>query len=416
MPMTRSGKPAPVIRAMLWLFGLMILLTACAAGHGETRAPRARPAELPGATAATPRADLSTVGARLAGSLHTAQVRLKAPGVTAAVMVCGRMIWSGASGVTDLRSRQRATNRTLFALGSTTKTIIATMVMQQVQAGRLSLGARLSRFYPQLPDASEITVRMLLNMTSGLPDYLSNPLIRRTLRHRPRHRWTRVQVLDGLGGGLGPSQFAPGARYRYNDTNYIVLGGILQRLTGSSIEREFQRRIAGPAGMSSATFVRSRAATALMAHPYLRERDGALRDQWVPGFGVSTAVWGPVWTDGGLVSTTTDLARFASALLNYRLANRTSVAEMTRTGRSHYGFGIQSRSFGGHDWLGHYGAYGGYEAEDWTDLSRGVTFAVATDAQAAGQEPQLISDRIWKALVRAYDVVDTAAPTCSSPA
>jgi D-alanyl-D-alanine carboxypeptidase len=255
---------------------------------------------------------------------------------------------------------------------------------------------------------------MLLNMTSGLPNYLSNVRIKRTLRQHPRHRWTRAQVLDGLGSGLGPSQFAPGARYHYDDTNYIVLGGILQRVTRSSIERDFQRLIARRAGMTSATFVPGPGSMALMAHPYLQESDGALRDQWVPGFGVPTADWGPVWTDGGLASTTTDLVRFASALLNGRLLNAAALAEMTHTGRSHYGFGIQSRAFGGHRWLGHYGAYGGYEAEDWTDRARGVTIAVATNVQAAGQEPQLISDRIWRALVRTYDGQPGAGHTCPS--
>jgi D-alanyl-D-alanine carboxypeptidase len=337
----------------------------------------------------------------LSTALRTTRDRMHVPAATAALVLCGRVVWADATGVLDLRSNRSADNHSLFVLNSAAKTIVATMVMQEIQDHHLSLGTRLSQFYPWLPNARQITVRMLLNMTSGLPDYLYNPRIEWMMNHRPRHRWTVDQVLTGLGSGLGTPKVAPGRAFQYSDTNYIVLGAILQRITHSSIESDFQQLIARPLGITSATFVPTPAAKARMAHPYVRYRNGTLTSRWIPGFGVSSAVWGPVFTDGGLASSSLDLARFGNALLGDQLVGATAVREMTHIGRGDYGFGMRSRSFDGHVWLGHRGYFGGFAAEVWSDPSRQLTIAVATNLQINGGEPT--STPIWTAIARAWD-------------
>jgi CubicO group peptidase (beta-lactamase class C family) len=235
----------------------------------------------------------SALSEELDAALRTARVGVRAPAATAAVVACGRVVWAGATGVLDLASKRPASNSSLFILNSTAKTIVATMIMQEVQAGQLSLSDRLSEFYPKLPNSASISVRMLLNMTSGLPDYLLNRPIEWTIQHRPRHRWTVNQVLTGLGTGLGPAEFRPGHEYQYSDTNYIVLGAILERITHSSIQSDFQRLITKPLGITSATFLPTPTGEALLAHPYLLQSNGLLSSQWIPGFGVSSADWGP---------------------------------------------------------------------------------------------------------------------------
>ena len=343
----------------------------------------------------------SALGGVLDATLRAARSRIHAPAATAAVVVCGRVVWADATGVLDLQSKQPANNDSLFILNSAAKTFVATMVMLEVQHGHLSLDTRLSQFYPWLPNARQISVRMLLNMTSGLPDYLYNARIDWMMDHRPRHHWTVEQVLTGLGAGLGAPKFPPGRDYQYSDTNYIALGAILEQITHSSIERDFQQLIARPLGITSATFVPTRAAKARVAHPYLLHRNGSLGSQWIPGFGVSSAVWGPVFTDGGLASSALDLAWFGNALLGGRLVSATAVRQMSHIGRGDYGFGLRDRSFNGHFWLGHRGYFGGFEAEDWSDPSRQLTIAVATNLQIVGGEPT--STDIWTAIARAYD-------------
>ena len=278
----------------------------------------------------------------LDAALGSTRARVGAPGAEAAVVACGRVVWAGFSGVTDLRSRRPVTSRTLFVLASSTKTTTATMIMQLVQAGRLSLSTPLAQFYPKVSNASRITVRNLLDMTSGLPDYLDNPRINDIVDNDPRHHWTRNEIV----AAIGKAQFAPGSRYQYSNSNFILLGGILERLTGASIESNFQRTIARPAGMTSSTFIPTPAGTSRMAQPYTQANNGALTDWWIPGYGLSTDYWGPVWTDGGLASTATDLARFGYALLRGRLVKPAIVAEMTNVGPNDYGLGIYGQSLG----------------------------------------------------------------------
>jgi D-alanyl-D-alanine carboxypeptidase len=393
---------APLLASGLGAVAAVALLTP----GGHRRSLPSVPAPIPHSSQGTCAASAmlaarSKLGAVLDAALRTTRADIHAPAATAAVVVCGRVVWADATGVLDLHSRRPATNHSLFILNSAAKTVVATMVMLEIQDGHLSLGTRLSQFYPWLPNARQISIRMLLNMTSGLPDYLYSRRIEWMMHHRPRHHWTVDQVLTGLGTGLGTPKFSPGRKYQYSDTNYIVLGAILERVTHSSIERAFQQLIARPLGMTSATFVPTRAARALMAHPYLLSRNGSLTSEWIPGFGVSTAVWGPVFTDGGLASSSLDLARFGNALLGGRLVTATALRQMTHIGRGDYGFGMRDRSFGGHLWLGHRGYFGGFEAEDWSDPSRQLTIAVATNLQTAEGGPT--STRIWTAVARAYD-------------
>lgn len=350
---------------------------------------------------------------QLDGIVHRAAARMHAVAVTGALVRCGRTIWADATGRLAIGSTRRAGNGTLFVLNSAAKTFVATMTMQEIQAGRLSLSTRLSRFYPYLPNARAITIRMLLNMTSGLPDYLNNPRIEWTIAHRPRHRWTVRQVLTGLGTGLGTPRFLPGRQFAYSDTNYIALGGILARITGRPIEQDLQQLIAQPLGLTAATFMPTPGALARAGRPYLITRSGRLISKWVPGYGVSSAVWGPVFTDGGLATSSVDLARFANALLAGRLVSSRAVRQMTHIGPGDYGFGIRGNRLDGTVWLGHRGYFGGYEAEDWSDPAQQLTFAAATNVQPIGGAPVL--DPVWAAIVRAYERRNPHPAPCEPP-
>lgn len=413
-----SRLPRPRVLASLLsatIAALFVISLLTLAGHERTRSsvpvpiadsapgpcpPGSHPLSIRRAESAI-RGRRSALNGVLDAALRAARRRTHAPAVTAAVVVCGRVVWADATGVLDLGSKRPANNNSLFVLNSAAKTYVAAMIMQQIQDGHLSLGTRLSQFYPWLPNAHHITVRMLLTMTSGLPDYLNNPRIQQMIHSQPRHHWTVDQVLTGLGTGLGPATFFPGRKYQYSDTNYIVLGSILQRLSHRSIEYDFQHLIAKPLGITSATWVPTPAADARIAHPYLRYRGGSLVSQWLPGYGVSSSVWGPVFTDGGLASSSLDVAWFGNALLGGRLLSLSTVRQMAHIGRGDYGFGLRDRPFDGHYWLGHRGYFGGFETEGWTDPTRQLSIAVGTNLEIVGGEP--ISTPIWKAIAQAYD-------------
>jgi D-alanyl-D-alanine carboxypeptidase len=327
---------------------------------------------------------------QLRAALKQGRKATGAPAATATVMRCGKVLWSGATGVKKLASSRPATPETMFAIASSTKPMTAAIALKLVERGELSLNTKLARFYPRLPRAGDITVRMLLDHTGGLSEYFDDPQVNQTILSHPDHRWTRKEVLRGITKTL----FDPGAKYSYSNSAYVVLGGIVEKVTGKSIEGAFRKWIARPLGLANSTFTYRPRRSYLFAHPYLRAV-GGLHDEFAPGIGVPADYWGPVWTDGGIASTSPDLARFGDALFRGKILKPATVKKMTRANRFGSRLGIDQQDYAGRRWLGHNGRYGGYESELWYDKTRGLTVAVNTDLQIS-------SLATWKAVVDAY--------------
>jgi D-alanyl-D-alanine carboxypeptidase len=328
-----------------------------------------------------------------------------APGAQAAVYRCGKLVWSGAAGVTDLKSKRPVTPSTLFVLASSTKTYTATMIMQLVQHGRLSLGTKLSRFYPRLPNARRITIQNLLRHESGLPEYFDEPLYQRGVMD-PSYHWKRAPLLAGLHG----SQFRPGTHFLYTNTNFVVLGGIVVKLAHTSVESNFQAMIARPLVLARSTFTYAPSRASLYAHPYAVQSNGRAIDEFVPGIGISSDYVGEVWTDGGISTTAEELARFGDGLFSGRLVNAATLKQMTKIDRFQTGLGLFPGPFDGHNWLGHEGSYGGFESENWHDSKRGVTITVTTNMDERASAADTTSDRIWMSVARAYDRTAKSTP------
>jgi D-alanyl-D-alanine carboxypeptidase len=336
-------------------------------------------------------ASSKSLHAQLDAALIQGRTASGAPAATATVIRCGKVVWSGADGVVDITSKRPATPTTRFAIASSTKSITAALVLDLVERGKLSLDTKVTRFFPALPQATKITVRMLLDHTSGLNEYFDDPHISDTILHEPGHHWTRAEVLRAVTKTL----FEPGTQYSYSNSAYVVLGGIIEQLTGDTIEHAFHSRIADPLDLENSTFTYRPTQSFLFAHPYLRA-GGALQDAFAPGIGVPSDYWGPVWTDGGVASTSPDLARFGDALFRGSLVSTETLRTMTTPNSFGSRLGIDEQPFGGRTWLGHNGRYGGYESEVWFDATRGVTIAVNTNAEVS-------SLATWQAIVTAYD-------------
>ena len=129
-------------------------------------------------------------------------------------------------------------------IGSVTKTFVAVVVLQLAEEGRLDLDAGIDAFLPDLPDAERITPRQLLQHTSGLGEYLDQPAVRNDLQRQ----WTPAELIAvaEAAGRVGE----PGGPYRYSNTNYVVLGEIIEQVTGNSWDAEVATRIAEPLGMT----------------------------------------------------------------------------------------------------------------------------------------------------------------------
>ncbi|WP_393059378.1 serine hydrolase domain-containing protein [Streptomyces sp. LN549] len=263
-------------------------------------------------------------------------------------------------------------------IGSNTKTFVAVVVLQLVAERRVDLDASVDTYLPGLVrgegiDGRHITVRQLLQQTSGLPNY-SNYLGDDVRYYAPRELLaTALQH---------PADFAPGTSWKYSNTNYVLAGLIVQKVTGRPLAEEIDRRVVRRTGLRHTYFPAPGDASIREPHPhgYYRESaDAPLRD--ITEIDPS---WG--WAAGQMVSTGSDLNRFFSALLAGRLLPSAQLAEMRSTvpaeatfgPGARYGLGLVSRPLpcGGLSW-GHGGSFPGYETRGGaTDDGRATNVAV----------------------------------------
>ncbi|WP_162606327.1 serine hydrolase domain-containing protein [Jiangella asiatica] len=247
------------------------------------------------------------------------------------LVVANAMRWRGAAGYADWERRQLARSGVdyRFRFGSVGKTFTATMVLQLADEGRLKLDDPVGRHLPDVvPADDQMTVRHLLGMSSGLVDYTT--LLSPTLRpgyasYREFFDATRAPIaprdLVDLAVGEG-MRFQPGEHFDYCTTNYIVLGLVLERVTGRPYVDELQRRITDPLGLRHTSVPEGRELPAPFLHGYGHFNDRAR--EWVD---VSIR-YEQGWAGGGLVSTMTDVSRFFQALMTGRLLPPRWLTEM----------------------------------------------------------------------------------------
>lgn len=256
-----------------------------------------------------------------------------------------------------------------FRVGSVTKTFVATVVLQLVAEGRVGLDDRVSAHLPGLVD-DRITVRMLLQHTSGLFNYTDALPLDGATFLRDRFKQYDPHELVEMGTSR-PLVFEPGARHEYSNTNYIVAGLLIKDVTGRSWEREVTDRILRPLGLR-ATRTGGIVPQGPHAHGYL-EVDGRLVD--ITAMNDSAA-----WAAGSMISTTADLDRFYSALLDGRLLPPALLAEM-KTTVSGYGLGIYEFAMpcGVVAW-GHSGGIPGYGTLSINDGDTRLEMSITTGA------------------------------------
>jgi D-alanyl-D-alanine carboxypeptidase len=344
-----------------------------------------------GATAAH---SSSGVDARLDAALARGARHLDTPGATASIVKDGKVVWAGAYGRARAGRRAAMRTDTMIPIASATKTVTATMGMALAEHGQLGLGQRIARWLPRLPGSRRITVRMLMNHSSGLEDYFSDGALDRTIRHHPFHRWKRGEVLAHVHRLL----FRPGTRHHYSNSNYVALGGVITRASHRGVQDLFQRYVAGPLHLSHSTYRYGGAPQSELAHPLRPLRGGGVRDKFGANGSVTTDYWGEVWTDGGLATTPSDLARFGNALCAGPLLPPSWVEKMLPHGTKGWGLGTFGRRALGSRWFGHDGWYGGFQTENWTDPKRGLTIDVFSN-RAGGKT---VAAPLWREVAAAY--------------
>ncbi|WP_229398684.1 serine hydrolase domain-containing protein [Micromonospora okii] len=251
----------------------------------------------------------------------------------------GRRVTRTVAGLADIATGRRMAARDQFEAGSNTKTFTATLVLQLVDRGQIELDAPVSRYLPGVvPNGRNITVRMLLNHTSGLSSYTADGGFMSGLKVDPQRVWTDRELL-AVAFRHQPN-FPPGQEWSYSNTNYTLLGMILEKLTGKGMAELVQQRIAGPLGLRHTYYADPRATNTGpgYAHGYGVEFAGPK-----PVY-IDTATW-PIGGWGGaagaVISTTDDLSRFFSAVLQGKLFSKAQLKQMTTTVAMPGDFGLK---------------------------------------------------------------------------
>ncbi|HEY8455661.1 MAG TPA: serine hydrolase domain-containing protein [Actinopolymorphaceae bacterium] len=285
-----------------------------------------------------------------------------------------------ARGDANVRTGRNAKPDDRYRIGSITKTMTATVVLQLVEEGKLRLDEPVVTYLPDLADLgldSRITVRHLLQHTSGLstdtmlwrePDaYVKN-----------RFRTFTPKQLVRIALTYPDPRPEPGTSWEYSNTNYIIAGMLIERVTGNSVRTEFERRIFRPLRMNDTTLPRS--------NPFVLGRH---LHGYLPGEPpTDTTVYNPswAWTAGAVISTTRDVTTFFRGLFDGRLLPPGRLAEMTQVNEAGYGLGIFRVDLPcGQAAYGHDGIIFGYQTISLTtaDGSRQVTIGINTWLQNA---------------------------------
>lgn len=308
-------------------------------------------------------------------------IKADEPGCSAAVGFEGDVVWAGARGLADLTTGAEITTDTTFDIASVSKQFTAAAILLLAQNGKLSLDDSLATYVPGLPAWAEtVTVAQVMNQTSGIPDYIG---LLEDEGYEYSDRTTQEQALQAL-ASAPELQFEPGERFDYSNSNYFLLGEIVQRVSGQPLPAFLSAEIFKPLDLAMVMDFRAIPGSAL---PY--EHDEDTRE-----YTVAVTAWEQVG-DGGVQTTPSQLVRWAD---NYRTGKvggqdllEAQLAGAADTGGDgdRYGAGIFILSDGS---LDHDGSWAGFVTAFHVSADR--TTAVAVSCNTDTQDPGAIAEEL----------------------
>ena len=329
-------------------------------------------------------ARVTTDEVRAVDSLFAAYTGGAVPGASVVVVQNGQVVVRRAYGMADLERRIPATPETDYRLASVSKQFTAMAIMLLAKEGKLRYDQPIRDFLAELPPATQaVTVRHLLNHTSGIWDYEALIPENRTAQLDDDDVLSLVAARDSL-------STPPGTAYCYSNSGYVLLGMIVARVSGMSFPEFLRTRIFVPVGMpSSVAHVEGADTVPRRAYGY-SPRSGSFvqTDQ-----SVTSATLG----DGGIYSNVDDLVRWDRALSGATLIDRASLAEATAPpvlpgGPSEYGFGWFVDRYRGETRWRHTGETSGFRNAILRFPERKLTIVILTNRSSG--EPQAIAERI----------------------
>lgn len=283
-----------------------------------------------------------------------------APSVVVGVQRYGKTIYLRAFGDSNVETKSPAQSSTPYMIGSNTKQFAAASILLLQDEGKLNVDDRVSKYFPAMPHANEVTLRELLTMSSGYADYVEAPTFLKAMRRPAQSPKQAVDLVRSL-----PLDFTPGSRWQYCNTGYMLAQVVIERVSGMTFHDFLQRHFFAPLGMH-ATYLRL---SANVAPDVAAEYRSFALGPWEPA-----PYWDYTWigATGALVSDVADLEKWNAALDRGKILSSRSLAEMfapgpgaSSPGGEGYGMGIRLGQMpNGHRFIGHGGDTTGSAAQD----------------------------------------------------
>ena len=278
----------------------------------------------------------------------------------------GNVVYNRTIGYSQITpaAKKAITAQTRFRIGSITKMFTAVMILQLVDEGKLKLTDTLDKYFASVPNANKITIAHLLSHRSGIHGIRNMP----SLRDKGATPTEHLAMLEKA----GPSDFEPGSKFAYTNENYLLLGMLIEKLTGKTYQENLTKRITSKIGLKDTYESRSSVdpgKNETYSYRFGRDWDQDAEIHWSLFFGA-----------GSIISTPYDLTKFITGLFDGKLISKRSLALMT-TMKDDYGFGIGVEQFGGKTFYGHTGGAQSYGAWLTYMPEEKLALAYATNAK-----------------------------------
>ncbi len=296
----------------------------------------------------------STQRAAVDAAVNDVMVRDHVPAISIGIARGGRMLYARGYGYRDLPNAVAADTGTIYEIGSLTKQFTAVLILKLLQDGKLSLDDPLSKYVASYPSAGHVTLRQLLNQVSGIPDYTQQP----DFFSYVEQSLTPAQIVAKVSSL--PLDFSAGSKWEYSNTNYVLLGMVIEKITGRPYAEVLQTRLLDPLHLIATSYTDPGAASADRAFGY----------SWYNNYSILArpSSMNIPFSAGAMSSNVADLIAWDSALFSDRIIPPDLTKLMMTPGSltdgtpTDYGFGLQLTRFYGRLGVMHAGGIFGFSS------------------------------------------------------
>lgn len=336
--------------------------------------------------------------------VYTYLAESRAPSASFAVIRGNDTLAYGAHGLANVDAWRAPTATTIYEIGSITKQFTSSAIMKLVEQGRVKLDDDLSKYVPQFPlHGNKVSIRQLLNHTSGIHSYTSSPGWAKT--------WNDVLSPDAIVNFVAADtfDFAPGTAYRYNNTGYVLLGMVIEKASGQKYANYLDAQFFRPLGLKQTSYCKSKTSDPAFALGYSKGASGTVRAQFLD--------LSHPFAAGALCSTVGDFVKWQRALAGGKVVSPASYALMStadtlNSGRKiNYGFGLVPGMFNGHKTVSHTGGIPGFATAETYVPDDSLSIVVFTNYD--GESPQALVQNLLRV---AYGVAPVGKGAGATPA